>query len=217
MNLEERKKNLIERVLTIQNENIISQIENILNSENTQLDSRLQNLDINNFKKLDEDSQIEYISDLEFSDESNFKWNLFNEILMDTTISDLTRIEILNVLGASDIPKKEKDNFINLILKNIEDRNEDETFISHCIMTLQNEDLFSSEVYLKMKTIFLNQEEDIDLRSNAHLIISNNTNGEKLIEYYNGFIEKSDPIFSEHSKRWIDEINKGIKNGDIEK
>ncbi len=211
MNLEDRKKKFIENFLKIENEKLISQLENILISESNKLDT-LEELNINEFKELCEDAQIEYISDLEFEEDATFKWSLFSRVLEDKTISDLTRIEILNVLGANDIPQNFKSNFIEIILKYFEERDEDDTFLSHCVMALQNQDLFSEKVYDKVLEIFLNDKEDIDIRYNANIIIIDNTKKEKLIEYYEKFIGNSDPVFSERSKKWIEEIKQELEN-----
>ncbi len=166
----------------------------------------MNRINLSEFKRLDEDSQIEYISDLEFEEEALFKWGLFNNILKDNTISDLTRIEILDVLSASDIPKVEREKFINIVLMYLSEREEDFTFLSHCIMALQNNDLFSEKVYSEMLKIFLNPTEDEDLRSNASVIIDNNTPKEKLKDIYKSFIDNNDPLFASNSEQWIKEI-----------
>ena len=167
-------------------------------------------MNLKDFKDLDEDSQIELIEDLEVNENATYKFTLFKKVLKCLEISDLTRIEILNVLGVYDIPENIKKDFIEIILEYIDKKEEDYTFISHCIMALQSKELFSRSVYSKMLVIFLDPKEYDDLRFNAEVIIRNNTKGEKLIEYYNDFINKSDPAFSKHSKQWIEEVNKGI-------
>lgn len=169
-------------------------------------------MEINEFKTLDKDSQIELIEEFEFDEENNLKWNLFAEILSTKTISDLTRIEVLNVLGASDIPQNKRLTYQKIILAYLNDKKEDNTFLCHCVMALQNEDLFAKEVYQKMLVIFLDPSEDEDLRHNADTIISNNTDGKALIEYYKKFIDNSDPVFSRYSKKWIDEVKQGLEN-----
>ncbi|CAA0156759.1 hypothetical protein ACE1MK_13300 [Tenacibaculum maritimum] len=166
----------------------------------------MKEINLKEFKNLDEDTQIEYATDLEYEDNAIFKWGLFCDILKDSSISDLTRIEILNILGASDIPKDESRQFINTILNSLENREEDSTYLSHCIMALQNNDLFSLNVYSKMLEFFLNSNEDEDLRTNASIIIDNNTPKDELIEYYKSFIKKKDSLFGERSTEWIKEI-----------
>lgn len=166
----------------------------------------MEEINLKEFKKLDEDAQIEYATDLEYEDNAIFKQSLFYDVLKDNSISDLTRIEILNILGASDIPKDESEQFINTILNSLKNREEDFTYLSHCIMALQNNDLFSLNVYSKMLEIFLNSNEDENLRSNASIIIDNNTPKEELIGYYKSFIKKEDSFFGERSIEWIKEI-----------
>ncbi len=165
---------------------------------------------IEHFLKLDEDAQIEYIIDLECDDDI-FKWNLFSNILKESSISDLTRIEVLDVLGASDIPKKNRNEFINILLFYIENRTEDTTFLSHCIMALQNEDLYSKQVYNVMLKIFLDFNDDEDLRMNAYPIVFENSSKKDLINYFENLKKDPNPLFVESSKRWLEDISDNTK------
>lgn len=163
-------------------------------------------MNILEFIELKESAQIDLLQDLEFEEEAHFKWEFFKEILLNINISDLTRIEVLNILGATDIPNNFKKSYNSIILNEIKVRREDEMFINHCIMALQNDDLFTQNLLNNMVTILLDFNEDLDIRMNAFTIVNNNSNKYKLKEYFTILQKDSNPYFVENSSRWLEDL-----------
>ena len=157
------------------------------------------------FDFLSVDEQIEFIADLEFEEnEPPWKWTFLTQKIKDEKIDNQVKIEISELIGANNIPKRIKNDIITCLL-NVFKKEDDIVLKQHLILSLQNDDLFSDEVLEFAHDILLDRNQDIDIRYNTLIIINNNSNKSELLKIFKQLL--NDPIMKEKASHWIQEMN----------